>query len=178
MVTKEQKKEIVAGLSEKFKKASGYYIVNFDKMTVGASIQFRRELRKNGFEMKVAKNTLIERALQAANLNAIPEKNMFGPSGIIFSYDDPIAPAKIIKERFEKFEKPALKAAVIENVFYDGSQLKTLASLPSKPELIAGILGSLDAPITGIVGAINAVMRDLAYLVEEVAKTKEEPALN
>jgi large subunit ribosomal protein L10 len=71
---------------------------------------------------------------------------------------------------FDKSQKPRLKAAVIEGVFYDGSQLKTIAALPSKPDIISGIIGSLHSPISGIVGSINAVMRDVAYLVEEVAK--------
>jgi len=172
MITREQKKEIVAELSEKFKKASAYYLVNFNKMTVADAIRLRRELKKGGFEFKVAKNTLIKRALDEAMLTALPLDKLLGPSGIVFSYDDPVAPAKLIKEQFDKFEKPALKAAVLENTFYDGSELKTLASLLSKPELIAGIMRCLNAPISGIVGSITAVMRDVAYLVEEVANKK------
>ena len=63
-----------------------------------------------------------------------------------------------------------MKAAVIEGVFYDGSQLKAVAALLSKPEVMAAIIGSLESPISGIVGSINAVMRDAASLIEEVAK--------
>jgi large subunit ribosomal protein L10 len=171
MVTLEQKKQIVADLVGKFGDASGFYLVDFVGMTVEEAINFRRQLKKNGIVYKVAKNTLIKRALEETSKDGIiPNANFFGASGVVFAYDDAVAPARIIKELFDKSQKPRLKAAVIEGVFYDGSQLKTIAALPSKPDIISGIIGSLHSPISGIVGSINAVMRDVAYLVEEVAK--------
>ncbi len=170
MITIQKKRETVAALTEKFKRASGFYLVDFMGMKVDFSIRFRRELRKKGIDYQVAKNTLIKRALVEVGDFKIPEVIFTKATGVVFAYDDPVAPAKVIKEISEKTELPKLKAAVIEGQYYDGSQLKLLASLPSKPELISGILGSLDAPISGIVGAINAVLRDVAYLVEEVAK--------
>ena len=172
MITIKQKREIVAGLTEKFKRASGFYLVDFMGMTVEDSIRFRRELKKKGIEYQVAKNTLVKRALSEIGDFGIPEEKFTKSTGVVFGYDDPIAPVKIIKEITEKFELPKLKAAIIEGQFYDGSELKKLAALPSKPDLIASILGSLEAPISGIVGSINAVLRDVAYLVEEVAKKK------
>lgn len=172
MVTQKKKREIVAELTDKFRRASGFYLVEFMGMTVDQAIRFRRELRKKGIEYKVAKNTLIYRALQEVGITNIPDDKFVKSTGVVFAYEDSIAPAKIIKEVSEKTEPLKLKAAVIEGAYYDGSQLKTLASLPSKPELIAGILGSLNAPVSGIVGAINAVMRDVASLIEEVAKKK------
>jgi large subunit ribosomal protein L10 len=73
----------------------------------------------------------------------------------------------------DKGAKPKLKVALIENVTYDKSKLNELASLPTKPEIISSIIGSLHAPISGIVNSINAVIRDLASIIEEVAKTKQ-----
>ena len=87
-------------------------------------------------------------------------------------YADPIAPAKIIREFSEKNNKLQLKAAVIEGQVFDGSQLKQISELPTREDIVAAILGSLNSPISGIVGSINAVMRDVASLVEEVAKKK------
>lgn len=172
MITIKQKREIVAGLTEKFKRASGFYLVDFMGMTVEDIIRFRRELKKKGVEFQVAKNTLIQRALNEVGDFGIPEDKFKKSTGVIFSYDDPIVPAKILRDFTEKTELPRLKAALVESEYFDGSSLKQLAALPSKPELIAGILGSLNAPVSGIVGSINAVMRDLASLVEEVAKKK------
>jgi len=93
-----------------------------------------------------------------------------GSSAIVFAYDDPIAPAKVIRKYFEKDKRPELKIAIIEGQSFDGSQLKAVSELPTREDMIAGIVGSIHAPISGIVGAINAVMRDVASLVEEVAK--------
>ena len=93
-----------------------------------------------------------------------------GPTGIIFAFEDPVSPAKIIKKFYDKGEKPKLKVALVENIAYERKQLNDLAALQSKPELISSIIGSLHAPISGIVGALNAVMRDLVSVIEEVSK--------
>lgn len=171
MITKKQKQEIVADLIEKLQKVNGIYLVDFIGMSVEDAIRFRRAMKELGVDYKVAKNTLIIRAMkEVGGFENIPEDKLTGPTGIIFGYDDPVKPAKVIKEQFDKHNLPALKAALLEGQFFDGSQLKELAALPSKDDMMASIVGSLHAPISGIVGAINAVMRDVAYLVEEVAK--------
>lgn len=172
MVTRQQKQAIVTGLVEKFKQTQSYYLVDFTKMTVAESLKLRRELKNLGVNYQIARNTLIARAIQEVGIPEVPQKALFGQTGIVFANEDAIAPAKIIKEQFEKTGKPVLKLAVIEGEFFDGSRLKEIAALPGKPELISGIIGSIHAPISGIVGAINAVMRDLASVIEEVAKQK------
>ena len=91
---------------------------------------------------------------------------------MILANDDATAPAKIIKKIFDKTGLLGLKAAFIEGQLYDEKQLNLVASLPSRTELMAGILGSLQSPISCIVGSLNAVIRDLASLIEEVAKKK------
>ena len=91
-------------------------------------------------------------------------------TGYAFTSSNPVAPAKIIKKYFEASKKFELKACYIEDQFYDGSRLSELATLPSKEEIIAGILGSLNSPASGIVGAINAVFRDLVNVVDQISK--------
>lgn len=174
-MTAHQKKQLVIdALAEKISKANGVYLVGFEKMTVEETIGFRRKLKEKGLEYVVAKNTLIRRAFEqvGGEQTIIPKADYFGQSGLVFSYDDAVAPARIIKEVSEKTERPRLKAALVENQYFAGSQLKEVAALPSRADLIAGILGSINAPISGIVGAINATMRDLASVIEEVAKSK------
>lgn len=170
MVTTEQKKKIVEDLVEKLGKANGVYLVDFGGMTVAETIKFRRTLKEKGVEMKVAKNTLLKRALDSIEGLDIPEDKYFGPSAFVLGYEDPTAPAKLIKESFDKNEKPALKAALVEGQYFDGSRLKEVATMPSRADMIASIIGSIHAPISGIVGSINAVMRDLSSVIEEVAK--------
>lgn len=172
MIRLDQKKEIVAELIELLKPASGIYFVNYSKLTVQETTDIRKEFHGIGAKMRVAKNTLILRAIAEIEGLELPAELLKGETAIIISGDDATAPAKIIKKIFDKTERLALKAALIEGQLYEGKQLNLVASLPSRADLMAAILGSLQSPISGIVGSINAVMRDLASLVEEVAKKK------
>lgn len=166
----QQKKQVVESLVEKFQKANSCYFLDFEKMNVESTTKLRRLFHEKGIEYKVAKNTLVEIALEKVGLIQPTSDFLKGNTGLAFGYDDPTIPAKVLKPILDKEDKPKFKAAIIEGVFYEKDQLKTLAALPSKADLIAGILGSLDSPVSGIIGSINAVMRDVASLIEEVAK--------
>lgn len=174
-MNKHDKEQSVLEIKEKLDKASSIYLTDFSGLTVAQTNELRDDLFNAKVEYKVFKNTLVKKALELADgkFNSQSEKiNEFlkGPTGIIFAFDDPVTPAKIIKKFYDKGEKPKLKLALVENVAYENKQLNTLAALPTKPEIISSIIGSLHAPISGIVGAINAVLRDLTSVIEEVAK--------
>jgi large subunit ribosomal protein L10 len=179
-MNKKEKEQIVSELKEKLDKASSIYLTDFTGLTVEQTNDFRNQLFNAKVDYRVFKNTLIKKALESAGSDSkfagqaskIIEQ-LEGPTGVIFAYEDPITPAKIIKKFFEKNEKPKLKIALIENVAYEKSRLNELAALQTKPELISSIIGSLHAPISGIVHSINAIIRDLASIIEEVAKKKQ-----
>jgi large subunit ribosomal protein L10 len=170
MITKEQKQQTVTDLAERIRSASSLYFIDFTGMTVAQDQAFRNELRAKNIGIKVAKNTLILRALAEVGGYEVEEKQLFGQTALVFGASDPIAPAKIIRQFFDKGEKPKLKVAVVEGQVFNGSQLKAVSELPTREDMIAAIMSSLEAPVSGIVGSINAVMRDVASLVEEVAK--------
>lgn len=177
-MNKQDKEQSVLEIKEKLDRASSIYLTDFSGLTVAQTNELRDELFNAQVEYKVLKNTLIRKALEQSEnrFNTQTEKIsefLKGPTGIIFAFDDPVSPAKIIKKFFDKGEKPKLKLALVENIAYEARQLNELASLQSKPELISSIVGSLHAPISGIVGSINAVIRDLASIVEEVAKKQQ-----
>jgi large subunit ribosomal protein L10 len=172
MIKLEQKKEIVSELIELLKPASGIYFVDFARLSVQETSDIRKEFFKVSAKMRIAKNTLISRAIAEIEGLELPDEYLKGQTAIIIASGDATAPAKIIKRIFDKTERLGLKAAIIEGQVYEGKQLNLVASLPSREELMAGILGSLQSPASGIVGSINAVIRDLASLVEEVAKKK------
>ncbi len=176
-MNKQDKEQSVLEIKEKLDKASSIYLTDFSGLTVAQTNELRDELFNAKVEYKVLKNTLVKKAIEQSDnkFKSQSEKlNEFlkGPTGIIFTYEDPVSPAKIIKKFYDKGEKPKLKLALVENVAYESKQLNELASLQSMPEIISSIIGSLQAPISGIVGTINAVIRDLASIVEEVAKQK------
>ncbi len=167
-----EKEEIVADVSGYVERASGMFLTDFSGLTVEQATELRREFRKSGVDYKVAKNTIIRKALEKATGYDKVIPGLAGPTGVAFAYDDPIAPARVIQKFAEKHNKLTLKVCVIEKQVYEGSRLAELAKLPGKKEMMASILGSIQAPIAGIPGAINAVMRDLVSVIGEIEKKK------
>ncbi|RPH34700.1 50S ribosomal protein L10, partial [bacterium] len=121
---------------------------------------------------RVVKNTLIQKALESATGYDKVFSSLAGPTGVAFAFDDPVAPAKIIQKFSEKHKKLSLKTCVIEKQVYEGSRLGELAKLPTRPEIMASVLGSIQSPLAAVPTILNAVLRDLASLVDEIGKKK------
>lgn len=168
-----EKEAIISEVNEKASRASALYFADFTGLSVAEETELRREFRKSGVEYRVVKNTLARKALE--NIEGCDQlvKQLVGPTGIAFGYEDAIVPAKIIKKFAERTGKLNLKVAVIEKKLFEGSRLDELAKLPSRKELIAGILGSLQSPVSGIAGAVHAVLRDLVSVIDQVAQQKK-----
>lgn len=171
-MNKTEKSEIISEIKEMINNASAVYLTDYSGITVEDINQIRNEFRKEGVNYKVIKNTLFQRAITETEKYEKLGDHLVGMTGYAFASHNPVAPAKIIKKYFDAKQKLALKACYIENQFYSGSHLNQLANLPSKAEIIASIMGSLNSPISGVVGAINAVMRDLVSVVDEISKKK------
>ena len=169
---KNEKTKIVAELKDKISRAHGMYFADFTGITVQQVNELRRELYKAGIEYRVAKNTLVRKALESlSGYDQVYEK-LVGPTAIAFGYDDPIMAAKILKKFSEKNNVLKVKACVIEKQVYDGNELSNIANMPSRPEMMASIIGSIQSPISGLVGTINAVMRDLVNVLDAIEKKK------
>jgi len=98
---------------------------------------------------------------------------LVGPTSIAYSETDVVAPAKIMNEYADKFDKLQLKAGVVESKIVDVDGIKALANLPSKEVLIARVLGGLNSPIAGFVNVLNANIRGLVVVLNAIAKKKE-----
>jgi large subunit ribosomal protein L10 len=169
---REEKEQIVAEVAETVRRAHGMFFTDFSGLTVGQATELRREFYKAGVEYRVVKNTLIQKALEQVSGYDTVFDRLAGPTGIAFAYDDPVAPAKIIQKFSDKHGKLSLKVCVLEREVYDGTKLKELASLPTRKELIAAILGSVQAPLAGVPTVVNAVLRDLVSVIGEIEKKK------
>ena len=165
-----EKSEIISEIKELLESSSGVYLTDYNGINVEDITDLRNQFRKEGVRYKVFKNSLVKRALTESGRFTKLADHLSGMTGFAFTTTNAVAPAKIINKYFGNKEKLALKACYIEGEYYDSSKLKALANLPSKQELIAGILGSLNAPVAGIAGAINAVMRDLVSVVDQISK--------
>ncbi|MBC2576445.1 50S ribosomal protein L10 [Peptostreptococcus canis] len=163
----EMKSAVVSEIAEKLEKASSVIVVDYKGLTVEQVTDLRSKMREAGVEYKVYKNTLVRRAASAiegdvyANFN---DELLVGPNAIAFGYEDPVAPARILKAFMDKNpNKITLKMGVVEGEFYDEQKIVALAEIPSREELIAKLLGSLKAPMSNFV-----------YLLDAIAKKQEE----
>ena len=169
---KSEKEQVITEVTETVSRSTAMYFTDFSGLTVEQATDLRRELRKAGIEYRVVKNTLIKKALeQATGYDKVYDK-LVGPTGIAFAFEDAVVPAKVINKFIEKNQKLSLKVAVLDKQVYDGSKLKELAQLPSKKDLMAAILGSIQSPLAGVPSVINAVLRDLVSVVGEIEKKK------
>jgi len=167
-----EKEQIVAEVAEVAGRASGLFFTDFTGLTVEQATELRREFRKSGVQYRVAKNTLVRKALQSLTGYDKVFDSLVGPTGVAFAFEDAVVPAKVIQKFSEKHGKLSLKVCVIEKQVYEGSRLGELAKLPTRKELMAGILGCVQSPLAGVPTVLNAVMRDLASVIDEVGKKK------
>ena len=168
-MTKDQKNEVIDVLKEKFSQYNNFYVTNTEALTVAQVNKLRRICFSKKVEMKVAKNTLIKKALES--LDSTRYTGMFdslhGVTALLFS-ENAKEPALIIStfRKESNSEKPVLKAAFIDgDVFAGNDQLKVLTTLKSKNDLIGEIIGLLQSPAKNVISALNAGNK-LASLVK------------
>ena len=163
--TKAQKAEIVTALAGKLQRASTIYVTDFTGLDVAQITQLRRKLRAAGAEYAVVKNTLARRALEAAQVAGI-DSHLDGPTALVLGGVDPVASAKILTDFAKEHEKPSIKGGVVEGKSITPAEVKQLAALPSKPELLAQLAGSLQSPLAGFVGAMNGLLWNMMGALE------------
>lgn len=172
-MTLEEKKRVTEDLSRRLEAAPTVYLTDFTGLDVKAMTVLRARLKEQGVDYTVVKNTLALRALEAIDFPEI-EDHFSGPTGIVFGTEDPVVPARIVHEFAEEHEeKPTVKIGVVDRRVISADDVSHLASLPPRDELLASIMGSLTAPVSGIVGVLDGLLRDLATMIEQVPKRGE-----
>jgi len=169
----ELKQQAVAEIVEKFKGAKSVVVVDYMGLTVEEVTGLRAKFRAGGVDYVVYKNTMVRRAIDELKITGFDEV-LKGPSAFAFSLRDEISGAKIIKEYMDNDKRKVLsiKAGYIEGQTIDVKGVEALAALPPKEVLIARMMGSLNAPITNLVGVLSATLRSLVYAVDAVRKQK------
>ena len=168
----EQKKAVVEELAAKLQSAAAGVLVKYEGITVAEDTELRAALRKAGVEYTVMKNTLTGRACDIAGYGEMKEY-LNGMTAIAFSQDDPIAPAKIMKQYADKIKSFEIKAGFVDGGVLDQAGVEALAATPSKEVLIAKMMGSLQSSLYGFAYALQAII-DKANGGEESAE--EAPA--
>jgi len=164
------KDEIIAEIKDLVNSSSAIYLVDYKGVNVEDINKLRKEFIKEGLKYKVFKNTLFKKTLKEVEGFEKFDDLLVGMTGAVFCGDNYIVPAKIIKKYFDEKNKFSLKGCYLDKQFYEGDKLAQIATLPTKEEIIAGVLGSIMSPASGIVGALNAVIRDLVSVIDEISK--------
>lgn len=165
----------VAEIKEKMENAIVTLLADYRGLNVAEMTKLRRQLRESGVEFKVVKNTLTRRAAQELGLAGL-DPFLEGPTAVAFSLNDPAAPAKILSEVMRNNKIFQIKAGVLQGRVISQDDIKALAELPSREQLLARVVGGFQAPIAGLVNVLAGNIRNLVYVLEAIRKQKEEAA--
>ena len=171
MSTKAFKQEKIEAMKENFSKAKVAVVTEYRGLTVEEITKLRRSLQKENSDYMVTKNTLAKVASKGTQFEVLAD-TLKGPVAIAFGFQDEVAPAKILTKFIKEVKKGEIIGAALDGKLLSAKETEVLANLPTKEELYAKMLGSINSPATGIVGAVNAVMSSLVRAMDQVAKQK------
>lgn len=168
MQTKKQKEELVKKLSEQLTKMRAAVFADYTGMGAVKLTELRRKLLARDVELKVVKKTLIDIAAKNAGFDKIDAKKMAGQVALVMGYSDEIAPAKIIYEFDKKGEQMKILGGILERNFIDAQGVISLAKLPSRQELLAKAVGSIAAPMSGMLNVLQGNLRNLVSVLAQI----------
>jgi large subunit ribosomal protein L10 len=170
--TKQQKQTISRDIKERLGKAKSVIFTSFNALTVKDNETLRNELVKEQSEYYAAKKTLLDRVLKEAKIE-VQARDLEGQVAVTFGYADEVAPAKVLA-KFIKESDGKLKflGGILKNKFVDAQQITNLATLPSREELYAKMVGSINAPVSGLVNVMAANLRSLVQVLVAIKETK------
>ena len=166
------KEQLVVELKDKMKGASALYYTDFTGLNVKRMTELRRRLKRQGVEYVVIKNTL---ALRAVNESGLVSQVLKGPTGVVISRD-PVTAAKLLTDfAKENDARPSVKGGLLDGVSIDEAQVKKLASMPSREQMLADLGAGLQSPMAAFVGALNGLLYMFAGALDAL-KTQREGA--
>lgn len=170
-LVKAQKQKILDELKEKIDKQKSVVFADFTGLKTKDLVKLRKEMKKNDCELKVAKKTLISLAFKGKKI-ALDAKKLKGEIALAFGYGDEIMPFKIIYNLSKENEKIKIIGGLVAKDLLDDKKAIELAQLPTQKELLAKLVGSLGAPISGIVNVLAGNLRNLVSILCQLSKVK------
>ena len=171
MATKAFKAEKIEEIKSKVEQAQVAILTEYKGYTVEEITKLRRAIQENGGDYMVTKNTLAKIAFKDTPYEVLAD-SMKGPIAVAFGFKDQVGPAKAIAKFIKDTKKGVILGAALDGKLLTEAETKALANLPSKEELYAKLLGSINSPASGIVGSINAVMAQLTRAMAAVRDQK------
>ena len=168
-----EKEKIVSQLKDRLAQTKILFLTDFTGLNVEETTDLRTNFRGKKVGYKVTKNSLIRLAVQQTDFEGICE-HLEGPTGLVFGYDDPSIPAKILYDFQKKIEKPRIKIFWMEGKLFGEGELKRLAQLPSREILFGQILSSLNSPMANFVGTLQGMLRNLVGLIDALKESRSK----
>lgn len=171
-ISRDQKQALVQELVEQLGQAKGAVLTDYKGINVNKLTELRRQLRKEGVEFRVVKNTLAKRAADELGFGEL-HPYLEGPTAIAYSLEDPVAPAKAVSNFIKANKMLEIKAGLVEGKVISLAGVQALADLPPREVLIAQVVGAMAAPISGLINVLQGPIRKLGYALEAIRKQKE-----
>ena len=165
-----EKEQLVTDLRDKLQGAKSLYYTDFTGLNVKRMTELRRRLKRAGVDYVVIKNTL---ALRAVNESGLVGERLRGPTGLVMGAD-PVAAAKVLTDFAREFEqKPSVKGGLLDGKAIDSAQVKQLASLPSREQMLADLGAGLQSPLAAFAGALNGLLYMFAGALDALKSQRE-----
>lgn len=166
-----EKEERVRQLTETISSGKGVYLADFTGLNVEKVSLLRRQMHEAGVHVQIAKNTLLRLAMKGGDYESLVS-HLSGPNAILVPTEEEIVPAKILSEFIRVHKLPRVKLACLDGRIYDETEVQQLAKLPPREILLGMFLRVLQGPLAQFVGVVRAPLRDLANVLDQVAKTE------
>lgn len=170
MQTKKQKEQVVKEISERLAKTKAAVFADYTGLSVAKLTELRRKLLAQSAELKVAKKTLIDISFKQSGISDVDTKKMSGQVAVAFGYQDEVSPAKILNDFAKKNEQLKILGGMLENKFIDALSVVNLAKLPTKQELLGKLVGTIAAPMSGMLNVLQGNMRGLVQVLSQIKK--------
>lgn len=169
----EAKKVVVEEITEKIKAAKSVVLVDYNKLTVAEVSELRNKCRQANCEYKVYKNTLVRKAFNDLGFKDF-DADLNGPTAVTFGTEETNA-AKLMKEAAKTYDgKIVLKSAFVDNSYVDKAGVAALADMPSREELVAKMLGSMQAPVANFAGVLSNLLSGIVRVLNGIAESKAQ----
>lgn len=168
-----EKVAVVDELTDKLKRSQVAVLTDYRGLDVQTMTELRARLREAGVEYKVVKNTLARLAAANAEIENV-DGLLAGPTAIAFDYNDPVAPAKVLSDFAKEHDDLEIKGGVLNGAVIDVEEIKRLASLPGREQLLAQVLAGMQTPIVSFVQVLQGTLRSLVYAIDAIRQQKEQ----
>jgi large subunit ribosomal protein L10 len=165
----------VEAIAERIRTAQSMVLADYTGLTVLQMTEFRRNCRSKAIDCRVVKNRLARIAADESGM-AVMKDHLKGPTAIMFGMDSQVEAAKVLVDFVKDNEKMQIKGGFVDGQYLDANQVVALSKVPSKDELIAKMMGSINSPAQGLAMVTNGVISALARAIDAVAKQKAEAA--